>query len=345
MQSDDDEGPMDQLNAHLDRGWDLVSRGDLAGALRSAERSLEIDGESPEAHNLIGYVHMLEGHAEQALEHYQQALELDDLYLDAILHAAEAHLQLGEHAAALRMCDEALELVETDEETVDALLLKVDILLSAGDRAAAAAVVAELPDGPFDSPQLTYLVGKAKYEVGDLDSAEPLLREGIERDPENADAHYYLALLFEQRQDPRSATLEFLRTRQCDARVPAPAWSLPREHFERRIQLALRRLPRVVADKLEDTLVVAADLPGVEVVAEGVDPRTSVLVDDLPDGDGARRIVRIYVYQRNVERFAGSPTGVTDEILHAIEREVAHVHADVAAALPSEDEEDDTQMN
>ena len=70
MQSDDDEGPMDQLNAHLDRGWDLVSRGDLAGALRSAERSLEIDGESPEAHNLIGYVHMLEGHAEKALEHY-----------------------------------------------------------------------------------------------------------------------------------------------------------------------------------------------------------------------------------------------------------------------------------
>ena len=205
--------------------------------------------------------------------------------------------------------------------------------------------MAELPDGPFDPPQLTYLVGKAKYEVGDLESAEPLLREGIERDPENADAHYYLALLLEQKQDPRSATLEFLRTRQCDARVPEPAWSLPREHFERRIQLALRRLPRVVADKLEDTLVVAADLPGVEVVAEGVDPRTSVLVDDLADGDGVRRIVRIYVYQRNVERFAGSPTGVTDEILHAIEREVAHVHADVAAALPADDEEDDTRMN
>src|SRR5262249_61572725 len=38
-----DHGPMDQFSAHLDRGWDLIHRGDLAGAQRSAEKSLELD--------------------------------------------------------------------------------------------------------------------------------------------------------------------------------------------------------------------------------------------------------------------------------------------------------------
>ena len=62
-----DRGPMDQFAAHLDRGWDLVSRGDLAGALLSAEKTVELDAQSPEAHNLMGYVLAAEGRAHEAL--------------------------------------------------------------------------------------------------------------------------------------------------------------------------------------------------------------------------------------------------------------------------------------
>ena len=46
---------MDQFSAHLDRGWDLVQRGDAYGAEHSARRALELNGESPEAYNLLGY--------------------------------------------------------------------------------------------------------------------------------------------------------------------------------------------------------------------------------------------------------------------------------------------------
>ena len=52
---------MDQFSAHLDRGWDLVQRGDTRGAEASARRALEIDPQSPEAFNLLGYVAALEG--------------------------------------------------------------------------------------------------------------------------------------------------------------------------------------------------------------------------------------------------------------------------------------------
>ena len=62
---------MDQFSAHLDRGWDLVQRGDARGAELSARRALEIDGQSPEAYNLLGYVTALQGEFEDAIESYR----------------------------------------------------------------------------------------------------------------------------------------------------------------------------------------------------------------------------------------------------------------------------------
>src|SRR6188472_3323694 len=68
---------VDQLSAHLDRGWDLAQKGDAAGANACARRALEIDSQSPEVHNLLGYTSALSGESEEALEHYKQAIALD----------------------------------------------------------------------------------------------------------------------------------------------------------------------------------------------------------------------------------------------------------------------------
>ena len=100
---------MDQFTAHLDRGWDLVNRGDLAGALISAQKSLEINAESPEAHNLIGYIHQAEGRSDDALDHYKQAIAIDDTYVEAMLNAAEVLIHgLQDVDGGLAMLDEAL---------------------------------------------------------------------------------------------------------------------------------------------------------------------------------------------------------------------------------------------
>ena len=42
---------MDQLSAHLDRGWDLAQKGDAPGASACAKRALELDPQSPEVHD------------------------------------------------------------------------------------------------------------------------------------------------------------------------------------------------------------------------------------------------------------------------------------------------------
>lgn len=283
----DDEGPPDPSSAHLERGWELVDRGDLVGALRAAERSLELEGDNPEAHNLIGYVHMLEGQGELALEHFQQALDLDEFYLDAMINAAEVMVhQLHDYEGAVKMVDDALELCEGTDETTDVMLLEVDAYLGAGDMKSAEAAIARLPSGPYEVPHLPFEVARVRFEIGDVDGAEPLLREAIVRQPQHGDAHYYLGLILDQRGKPAEATLQFLRARECEVRGPKPHWSLGPEHFERRVQTALRRLAQSLSATLEGALVVAADMPGVEVVADGVDPHVTVLVDDTPVEEG-----------------------------------------------------------
>lgn len=316
---------MDQFAAHLDRGWDLVSRGDLAGAMVSAEKTLELDGQSPEAHNLIGYVFAAEGHAEEALEHYKQAIDLDEAFVEAMLNAAELLIHpLADYDGAIQLIDDALDLSEGDDEIADTLLLKFDALVHKGDKEAAQRVIATLPDGPFENPALDFMIGRAKFEVGDLEGAEPRIQRAVEADGNNPDAHYYMALVHEARGRIREATVSFLQTRNLDMQLENPPWSVPADQFEARVQAAIARLSPKLAPALEGSLVVVADAPGVEVVADGVDPRISVLLEDLADvKNGApARAGRVFVYQRNIERISMGVAEIEEEIARALEFEL-----------------------
>jgi len=331
MRSDDD-GPTDRGATQLDRGWDLALDGELEAARKAAERALASEGDTPEVHTLFGYLEQLEGRPERALSHYRQAIALDEMYVDAMIRAAEVLLhQLGQKDEGMALADEAFELCENDDERADVLLLQIESLLDDGKVEAASELAQKLPTGPFESPQMPFHVGRARFDVGDVAGAEGMLIEAVEREPNNPDVHYYLGLLHETKRADREATLAFLRSLQCESRMEPMVATLPPEQFEKRIRQAMRRLRDDVSSKLDDALVVPADLPGVEVVAEGVDPRTAVLIDDAPGEAGGKRIVRLFIYQRNVERFA-SPSGtVVDEIVRAIEREVSAIFPEIGA--------------
>jgi tetratricopeptide (TPR) repeat protein len=328
--------PMDQLTAHLDRGWDLVQRGDLAGALVSAQKSIEVDEESAEAHNLLGYVLACQGRAEEALEQYKNAIDLEEGYVDAMLNAADVCLhQLGTQPEALRFIDEALDWLEDDEVELlaDALLLKLDAYLSVGDRDAALRAIKELPDGPFEKPELTLQVGRARFDAGDIDGAEPLLRAAAEALPNNADVTYHMALLSEARGDRRAALVGFLQTRERDLELGPIPGALPHAIFERKVELALKQYVQAsFLSCIEGALVVVSDLPGAEAVADGIDPRIPVLLDDVSQPGEPPRVGRVFFYQRNLERLGIPASGIEDEIARQFQAEVAIIFPD---AFPS----------
>lgn len=333
-----DKLPMDQLSAHLDRAWDLVARGDHAGAMRSAEKSLEIDPDAPEVHNLMGYIRAQEGRGDEALEHYQRAIELDESFVEAMLNAAEVCVHpLHDWDRAIALVDDALDWIEDAEEMADAMLLKVDAMLGKGDRESASAVVAALPEGPFENAGIAFSIGRARFETGDASGAEPWLRSAVEKEPRHAEAHYYLGLVLAERGDARAASIAFLCSRDAELRAPAPPPLVGVDAFERRVQAAIARLAPEVARVIEGALVIVGDLPGAEVVAEGVDPRIPVLLDDLsPEGEPARA-GRVFVYQRNLERITPGPVELEPEIARAISDEVAHVFPELTRATGAAD--------
>ncbi len=319
----------DQLTAHLDRGWDLAHKGDGAGATACARRALELDPQSPEVHNLMGYAAALAGEAEDALEHYRQAIALDETYFEAMLNASELLIApLADWDGALAQIDEAMDYAESNEEIADCILLKVDALIAKGDAEEAKRAMKLLPEGPFDAPAYLFLVGRAWYELGEVEKAAPLIEQATRADPGNADAHYYLGLVRDEQGDARAATEALLRSRALDAARPAPPWTPSPETFAGLVRAAIEKLDLVLGRHVREADVYVVDLPGAELVVDGVDPRASLVLDTPPVPDGAPPRVRVFVYQRNVERAAGSLEGVEAELGAALEREVTAVFLD-----------------
>jgi tetratricopeptide (TPR) repeat protein len=315
---------MDQFSAHLDRGWDLVQRGDTRGAEASAKRALEMDPQSPEAYNLLGFIAALEGDAREALESYRQAIALDETYLEAMLNAAEVYIHpLGEFDEAIEMCDRALDLAEGDEEIIDAQLLKFDALLGKGTLDEAAAAIAKLPDEPYKNANHLFLIGRAHYELGDMVKAAHLIEAAAVKDPNHGEAFYYLGLIRDERGEAAGATEAFLRCRQLDVDTAPPSWSLPQEMFGRTAERGVKNLDPVLSRYVRGAILYVGDVPGLELVADGVDPRALVLLDGLSPPDGPpNSCARIFVYQRNIERLAGNNERLDQEIVAALEREI-----------------------
>jgi tetratricopeptide (TPR) repeat protein len=334
---------VNQLSAHLDRGWDLAQKGDAAGALACARRALEVDPKSPEVHNLLGFAAALDGDTEEAIEHYRQAVTLDETYFEAMLNAAEILISpLGSYDEALAMCNDALDYAETNEEIADCVLLKVDALMGKGVKDEAAKVLGMVPPGPYENPSYDYLIGRAYYEVGQIDRALPLVEDAVKRDPMHADARYYLGMIKDEKGDAAGATDAFLHARALDVRQPALPWSPSPEAFGAIVRQVVAKLDNVLARFVREAEVYCFDVVGPELVVDGVDPRALVILDASPGvdrGDGADasqangdidddsrgRRGRIFVYQRNVERAAGSLGAMDEELFHALEREIANV--------------------
>lgn len=315
---------MDQLTAHLDRGWDLAQHGDARGAEASARQALAIDPNAPEVHNLLGYVAALSGEAEEAVEHYRNALALDEGYFDAMLNAAEVLVHpLAQFEQAIEMCDDALSWAETDEEAADAILIKVDALLGKGDDEGARKALAAMPEGPFENDRYDFMVGRAFFEVGDVDHAAELIDRALARDERHVEAQYYRALILDARGDHLGATAAYLRVRILDGEAPAPPWSLAPAAFEQAVVAAIAKLDPALRRFVDRADVYVTPLPGLEVIADGIDPRAPMLLDGIatPERPGPP-CGRLFVYQRNVERLVTGAAEVQDEVLATLEHEI-----------------------
>ncbi len=327
---------MDAATAHLDRGWDLLHRGDLAAARLSAHQLLQLDAESAEGHTLLGAIAAAEGEAEEAVELLRQAMDLDPENLEAILHAAELAVHpLGDTALALQLCDQAEELTADAEEELDVALLRTEALLAAGRLEEARSAAGRLPPPPYPAPAYYLRAGRVQLDLVEVKAAAALLAQALEHPDTRADAHYFLAVAEEMLGRGGEALEHFLAVRELDRAAPEPAWGLSAEDFAAVAHEAVSKLPPELARVLAGVPLRVLDHPAAELVAEGFDPRATVYLSTRPlaqelqprkkrrRGAPERQPGCVFIYKRTVERFARSSDGVAEELQAALEGEVA----------------------
>ena len=322
---DSDEQSFDEMSAHLDRGWGLLAKGDLALAEVSGRRLLEIASDSADAYNLLGSIAAARGDFEEALDHYKQAISLDPDFVDPLLLSAELHLGSpdGEPDEALRLCEQALEIAEEEEEYLDALLLKAQVELQQGEHAAALATLAKLPPTELPEAQFHLRAGRMLLELGNLDEAEKHARAALAREPDSGDARHLLGLVFEERGDKKNMIEEYLKARTADLKEPSPPWAISTPRFEKLAEQALGELPPPMSKLIANIPVVTCDLPTVSMIDDGGDPRMMGLFAGTPlpehaDLGAVPRLECIYLFQRNIERFARTTRETEEEIRRTV---------------------------
>jgi tetratricopeptide (TPR) repeat protein len=277
---------MDAVTAHLERGWDLLHRGDLSAARVSAQHILKISSDSPDAHTLLGAIAAAEGETEEALELFRQAMALDPDYLDAILFAAELAISpLQDYEAALELCADAEELVLEPEEELDVALLRGEALCGAGCLDEARGLCAARLPGPTGYPAPTYQLRAARIllDLGQPGVALELLEHALEAGERGPELRYYLGIALEQSGEERRATEQFLEVLELE-RAEVDPGRAPSPELPGQVERAIMALPGELSARLLDRPIKLLELPALELVAEGVDPWATVYLSGIPAG-------------------------------------------------------------
>jgi predicted Zn-dependent protease with MMP-like domain len=194
---------------------------------------------------------------------------------------------------------------DDDLDELEGLLSELELCLADGDLdgARAALEAAEEMAGPED-PDVRYGRALIAQDTGDVDTALSELKLALEADPDFADAHYTLGLLYEDLSDQASAVHHFLRTRALDAHLDNERNLEDKAEIDRIERVAretLEGLPDEFAERLRSVPILLEPRPSRQLVETGFDPRAFGLFEGPEHGqDDVPAPTRIVLYTSNL---------------------------------------------
>lgn len=324
---------MDQLTAHLDRGWDLVAERDWARVRISSGAVLALEPDHPEGLTLLGLAELNGGDPEAALEAFEAARESDPEFLAPILYGAEVIARDPERLdEALARLDEAYALLEPHSPDLpEVVLLHTELLLDAGRVEAARRPLKRLLPAEVEERGLRVQLARVALDLDEDALAEALLAPLLQENDLPSEAVYALAQLAERRKSHAEAAGLYLRVLDLDAEN-LDAASLPEAAEVEALALAaIGRLPDRLRVLVENAELRVRDLPAEELVADGVDPWSPLVLaappalPEAPDDPGVPiRVFHLFLYRANLGlEGADTETRVSlleEQLVEALER-------------------------
>ena len=157
-----------------------MARGEGDQALATAYKSMDDNPRNVTAYFFAGNVEEMRGRRQQAEDVYRKALQVDPNYGPAANNLAYLMLENGESK------EEALSLARLARQ--------------------------KMPDSPSAADTLAW----AYYQKGLCDLATDLLREVLQKAPENATYHYHMGMVYQKQKNTAAARRELQRTLQLD---------------------------------------------------------------------------------------------------------------------------------
>jgi predicted Zn-dependent protease with MMP-like domain len=201
---------------------------------------------------------------------------------------------------------------------------EVDGAVSEFDRA----MIADPDDPEFSAARAQALFSLCRFSEAKADAERALTTE-----PEHADALQVLGLLLERerRFDDADAKLA-ASTRADPERFPAPV-RLSRKAFDRVVVRAGAMLPEEFRTRLNEVPVVVDDLPTDAMLTDETPPLDpellglfvgTAMTERTFGAAGIETPPQIFLFQRNLERFARDEAELAAEIARTLHHELAH---------------------
>ena len=179
----------DCWSGHNNLGEALIQNGQVDEALAHFQKALEIYPNFLEAHSSLGVALLQKGQLDEAIAQFQKALEINPDYADAHYNLGNALLQEGQLDEAVAHFQKADEINPSHAEAHNNL---GSALLQKGQLDEAIAQFQKALEVNSNDADVRSNLGNALLEKGELDEAVVQFRKAAEIRPNNADAHYNL---------------------------------------------------------------------------------------------------------------------------------------------------------
>jgi predicted Zn-dependent protease with MMP-like domain len=319
----------DRLLALCDRGVQALTDGDLDAASRAFEQARRIDGKHVEVIALGASIAATEGDFARAIEGFEQVIEQVPDEPMPWLNAAGAMFSSGDLEGALVKIDGALERIDEENDLIDAILLRAEILIGLERDADALTCLGELATSAIEDAGTQLAIAELTFAAGDLRGALSWCERALGDAELGTDALHLAGGVHGALGDEAARMRCWLEVRARDAATPDPDWHLSHEDFEKLAAVALEELPPRAQELLKDVPILIDDLPAPGLIEDGFDPRALGMIDgpnlreQAVEGRGAAP-VNIFLYQKNLELAFDDPEELAEQIRITVLHETAH---------------------
>ncbi len=324
----------DRLSADIDRGFEALENGEFEEAAACLERCTKIDRKHADVITLGAALADAQGDTETAMARYRELTVLHPD--DPMPRVCIARLQLhdeGDPDAALETLEGAFEFIDEEDDLIAAVLVRTEALIAIGDMDKAKESLDELSTSAIDDPQVALDLGELALATGDTKRAMEWAELAKGEEELRGDALHLLGFIHEAREDRTAAVAAWQEVRELDAKAPAPKVTMSEDEIERIARETLDELSEEARARLAHVPILIEDVPSVEMVADGEDPRMLGLFEGEPmrplsgDEGGASMggvATVIHLYKTNLERTAADLDDLAEQVRITVLHETAH---------------------